>query len=166
MHDLDDYPDAKPVPGLVVYRYDSPLFFANVEDFKRRALASLDTRPEPVEWFLLNPEANVQIDITAVDALDELREELTRRGVVFAMARVKQDLRDDLDAAGFVDRLGEDHVFMTLPTAVQARLGQGPTRMAADHAARYVDLGCTRCQVDARSAIRRMMSRSPPIRLT
>jgi len=120
MHDMDDYPDAKPVPGLVVYRYDSPLFFANVEDFKRRALESVDAGPEPVEWFLLNAEANVQVDITAVDALVELLEELDRRGVVFAMARVKQELRDDLEAAGFVERVGEDRVFFTLPTAVQA----------------------------------------------
>jgi sulfate permease, SulP family len=120
MHDIDDYADAKQVPGLVVYRYDSPLFFANVEDFKRRALAAVDTAPEPVEWFLLNAEANVQVDITAVDALVELQEELTRRGVAFAMARVKQDLRDDLVAAGFVERMGEDRIFFTLPTAVQA----------------------------------------------
>jgi SulP family sulfate permease len=120
MHDIDDYPDAKQVPGLVVYRYDSPLFFANVEDFKRRALAAVDTAPEPVEWFLLNAEANVQVDITAVDALVELQEELTRRGVEFAMARVKQDLRDDLVAAGFVERMDEDRIFFTLPTAVQA----------------------------------------------
>jgi MFS superfamily sulfate permease-like transporter len=120
MHDLDDYPDARPVQGLVVYRYDSPLFFANVEDFKRRALESLDLADTPTEWFLLNAEANVQVDITAIDALDELREELDRRGVVFAMARVKQDLQDDLRPSGFIERVGEDRVFMTLPTAVQA----------------------------------------------
>jgi SulP family sulfate permease len=120
MHDVDDYPDARPVQGLVVYRYDSPLFFANVEDFKRRALASLDQADTPTEWFLLNAEANVQVDITAIDALDELREALDRRGVVFAMARVKQDLQDDLRPSGFIDRVGEDRVFMTLPTAVQA----------------------------------------------
>ena len=93
-------------PGLVVYRYDSPLFFANVEDFKRRALASVDRADTPAEWFLLNAEANVQVDITAIDALDELREELDRRGIVFAMARVKQDLHDDLRPSGFVDRVG------------------------------------------------------------
>ena len=100
MHDIDDYPDARPVQGLVVYRYDSPLFFANVEDFKRRALASLDSADTPTEWFLLNAEANVQVDITAIDALEELRQELDRRGIVFAMARVKQDLRDDLQPSG------------------------------------------------------------------
>jgi MFS superfamily sulfate permease-like transporter len=120
MHDMDDYPDAEPVQGLVVYRYDSPLFFANVEDFKRRALASVDAADSPTEWFLLNAEANVQVDVTAIDALEELRQELAHRGIVFAMARVKQDLRDDLQAFDFVDRVGEDRVFMTLPTAVQA----------------------------------------------
>ena len=120
MHDIDDYPDARSVQGLVVYRYDSPLFFANVEDFTRRALASIDDAESPVEWFLLNAEANVQVDITALDALDELRQEVTRRGIVFALARVKQDLREDLWASGLVQRVGEDRIFMTLPTAVQA----------------------------------------------
>ncbi|NIK59226.1 SulP family inorganic anion transporter [Kribbella shirazensis] len=120
MHDIDDYPDARAVPGLVVYRYDSPLFFANAEDFQRRALAAVDHAATPVRWLLLNAEANVEIDITAIDALDTLREELEARGIVLAMARVKQDLRDDLEAAGFLDRLGPDRVFYTLPTAVEA----------------------------------------------
>ena len=120
MHDVDDYPDAKPVEGLVVYRYDSPLLFANVEDFKRRALAALDSDGSRTQWFVLNTEANVQPDITAMDALEELRQELHRRGVVFAMARVKQDLHDDLQTYGFIDRVGADRIFLTLPTAVQA----------------------------------------------
>ena len=120
MHDIDDYADARPVPGLVVYRYDSPLFFANAENFHRRALAAVADAPTPVRWLLLNTEANVEVDITALDALDDLREELAARGIVLALARVKQDLRDDLEAAGFLDRLGKDRVFYTLPTAVQA----------------------------------------------
>lgn len=120
MHDVDDYPQAHPVPGLVVYRYDSPLFFANADNFRRRALAAVDSSPEPVRWLLLNTEANVEVDITAMDALDGLREELAGRGIVLALARVKQDLRDDLVAAGFLERLGEDRVYMTLPTAVEA----------------------------------------------
>jgi SulP family sulfate permease len=120
MHDVDDYPQAHEVPGLVVYRYDSPLFFANAEDFRRRAMAAIDSSSEPVRWLLLNTEANVEVDITAVDALDALREELAGRGIVLALARVKQDLRDDLVAAGFLERLGADRVYMTLPTAVEA----------------------------------------------
>ncbi len=120
MHDIEDYPLAESVPGLVVYRYDAPLCFANAQDFRQRALAAVDQNGEQVEWFVLNAEANVEVDLTALDALDQLREELSRRGVVFAMARVKQDLRDALAAAGLLAKIGEDRVFPTLPTAVDA----------------------------------------------
>lgn len=120
MHDVDDYPQARTVPGLLVYRYDSPLFFANAENFRRRALAAVDEQTEPVRWFVLNTEANVEVDITALDAVDELRRELTHRGVVFALARVKQDLLDDLEAYGLVDSVGTERIFPTLPTAVAA----------------------------------------------
>jgi sulfate permease, SulP family len=120
MHDVDDYPEAKLEPGLLVYRYDAPLFFANAENFRERAMASVNDYPGQVEWFLLNAEANVEVDLTALDALDQLRTELERRGIKFAMARVKQDLRDELEAAGLVDKIGEDNIFPTLPTAVEA----------------------------------------------
>ncbi|HEX5906254.1 MAG TPA: sulfate permease [Propionibacteriaceae bacterium] len=120
MHDVDDYDTGRQVPGLLVYRYDAPLFFANAEDFKRRALASVDGADPPVEWFLLNAEANTEVDLTAVDALEEVRRTLAERGIVFALARVKFELREILTSAGFVDRIGEDRVFMTLPTAVSA----------------------------------------------
>lgn len=121
MHDLDDYPDARPVPGLVVYRYDAPLCFANAEDFRRSALGALDSNgPDPPRWFLLNAEANVELDSTAAAAMDALISELRRRGIEFALARVKQDLRDVLRTAGLLDRIGPDRVFMTLPTAIAA----------------------------------------------
>ncbi|MFI7707571.1 sulfate permease [Nonomuraea sp. NPDC049480] len=120
MHDVDDYPDARTIPGLVVYRYDSPLFFANAQDFRRRALAAVDEHEGPVSWFVLNAEANVEVDTTALDAVESLRAELARRGVVFAMARVKQDLRTSLDAFGLAEAIGEDFLFPTLPTAVAA----------------------------------------------
>ena len=92
MHDVEDYPSAEVIPGLLVYRYDSPLFFANAEDFRERALRSVDEASEPVRWFLLNAEANVDLDVTGADALEQLRAELERRGIVFAMARVKEEL--------------------------------------------------------------------------
>ncbi|WP_369265692.1 SulP family inorganic anion transporter [Streptomyces sp. R35] len=120
MHDVDDYPQAHTVPGLLVYRYDSPLFFANADDFKRRALAAVDQHEGPVEWFVLNTEAIVEVDITALDAVDALRQEFGRRHIVFALARVKQDLLDDLDAFGLTGTIGADRIFPTLPTAVAA----------------------------------------------
>ncbi|MFF0545768.1 SulP family inorganic anion transporter [Nocardia thailandica] len=124
MHDVDDYPAAKPVPGLVIYRYDAPLCFANAEDFRRRALDavrwSADHGGEPVRWFVLNAEANVEVDLTALDAVEQVRAELAARGIVFAMARVKNDLRDDLDASGLTERIGADRLYPTLPTAIAA----------------------------------------------
>ncbi len=124
MHDIEDYPIARQIPGLVVYRYDAPLFFANADDFRQRAIAALDSADEEVEWFLLNFEANVQIDVTAVDALDQLYEELERREVVLALARVKHKTRTELEKAGFVQRVGEGRVFATLPTAVSAYISE------------------------------------------
>lgn len=120
MHDVDDYPEASTIPGLLVYRYDAPLCFANADDFRRRALAAVEQSPTPVRWFVLNAEANVEVDLTALDALERLRLECDRRGIVFAMARVKQDLRDAMEAAGILDTIGQDRLYMTLPTAVAA----------------------------------------------
>ena len=106
MHDVDDYPAARVVPGLLVYRYDSPLFFANAEDFLARARAAVTACEPPVRWFLLNTEAIVEVDITAVDALESLRHELVGSGIVLALARVKQDLLDELVAYGLTESIG------------------------------------------------------------
>ncbi|WP_372729884.1 SulP family inorganic anion transporter [Nocardioides sp.] len=120
MHDVADFADAAVVPGLMIYRYDSPLFFANAEDFRERALASVAASSTPVEWFVLNTEAMVTVDITALDALESLRAELTGRGIVFGLARVKQDLLAELRPSGLVERIGPDRIFPSLRTAVQA----------------------------------------------
>ena len=122
MHDVDDYPHARQVPGLVVYRYDSPLFFANAQDFVVRALEAIEDAETKPEWFLLNAEANVDVDLTSVDALEQLRETLAERGIEFAMARVKYETQTDLAAAGFTEKLGTERIFATLPTAVEAYL--------------------------------------------
>jgi MFS superfamily sulfate permease-like transporter len=120
MHDIDDYPSAQVVPGLMIYRYDSPLFFANAEDFRLRALASVDEAETPVRWFVLNAEAVSEVDITAVDALEELRKELERRGITVGIARMKQELREDLASTPFLQHVPADRIFATLPTTVEA----------------------------------------------
>ncbi|MEU9938969.1 SulP family inorganic anion transporter [Streptomyces lavendulae] len=118
MHDIDDYPTARTIPGLLIYRYDSPLFFANAEDFRRRAVAAVDEQDGPVHWFVLNTEANVEVDITALDAVEALRSELVQRDIVFAFARVKQELREPLDAYGLTAEVGANRIYPTLPTAI------------------------------------------------
>jgi len=120
MHDVDDYPDAHIIPGLVVYRYDAPLFFANAENFRSRAIAAADQPPDPVRWFVLNVEANVEVDFTALEAVDAVREEITSRGGVFVLARVKQDLLVRLQSFGLAEKIGAERMFPTLPTALEA----------------------------------------------
>jgi high affinity sulfate transporter 1 len=122
MHDIDDYPQARTVPGLVVYRYDAPLFFANAENFRRRALAAARTGDPsgPARWLVLNVEANVEVDFTALEAVDQLRQELARDDTVLALARVKQDLLVRLRAFGLTRTIGPGLLFPTLPAAVAA----------------------------------------------
>ena len=120
LHDIDDWEGAKTIPGLVIYRYDAPLCFANAANFKQRSLDAVESEVTPVEWFVLNMEANVEIDITAIDMLVELREELTAKNITFAMARVKQDLYLELERAGFLTGITAEHIYPTLPTAIDA----------------------------------------------
>ncbi len=127
MHDVADYPDAQTLPGLIVYRYDAPLFFANVADLQRRALLVVDQEnrafpDSPARWFILNVEANVEVDITAADGLRELHGDLAERGVRLGLARVKHDLYEPLSRAGLTELIGADMLFPTLPVAEQAYL--------------------------------------------
>jgi MFS superfamily sulfate permease-like transporter len=119
-HDVDDYPDARELPGLVVFRYDSPLFFANAEDFVEKCEDAIEDAPTAVRWFLLNVEANVEVDITGLDAMEQVRAACERQGIVFALTRVKNDLRIPLERHGIAERIGDELIFPTLPTAVAA----------------------------------------------
>ena len=119
-HDIDDWEGATTVPGLVIYRYDAPLCFANAENFKQRSLEAIEAETVPVEWLILNMEANVEIDITAIDMLFELKNELAARNITFAMARVKQDLYLELKRAGFIEHISAEHIYPTLRRAIAA----------------------------------------------
>ena len=120
LHDVEDYPDAEQIAGLLVFRYDAPLCFANAHDFRSRVLAAVDAQAQPVAWLLLNAEAIVELDTTAVDALRQLAGDLARRNVLFAMARVKQDLRRQLVRGELMDIIDEERIYPTLPVAVEA----------------------------------------------
>ncbi|WP_306466970.1 SulP family inorganic anion transporter [Thermoleptolyngbya sichuanensis] len=118
LHDIDDWPGATTIPGLVIYRYDAPLCFANAEDFKQRALGAIAAERVPVEWFVLNTEAIAEIDITAADMLSEFCDELASRHITFALARVKQDLYAQLRRSGLLEKIGTDQIYLTLHTAI------------------------------------------------
>ncbi len=126
LHDIADWEGATTIPGLVIYRYDAPLCFANAEDFKCRALSAIAAEVVPVEWFILNTEAIVEIDITAADILADLIDELTDRNITFGMARVKQDLYKQLVRSRILKKMHPDGIYLTLHTAIdsfEARFG-------------------------------------------
>lgn len=118
MHDVDDYPDAEQVPGLVVYRYDAPLFFANSNDFYSQVMTAADTTG--CRWLILNVEANVEVDSTGLDVLVQIHDDLAARGIRLVLARVKNDLRIRMARYGVVDVIGTANMYPTLPTAVEA----------------------------------------------
>lgn len=119
-HDIDDYPTAVQVPGLLIFRYDSPLFFANAEDFSRRCRAAIDSADPSPRWFVLNMEGITEVDITGLDALEDVREHCSKRGIVMALDHVKSEVWSDLERHGVGARIGRHRIFPTHPTAVAA----------------------------------------------
>jgi SulP family sulfate permease len=134
MHDIGEYPTAEQVEGLLVFRYDSPLFFANAENFRMRVLEAVDDNVEAglaVNAVLLNCEATIDVDSTAAEALQLLVGELHGRGIEVSLARVHVELAELLERAGILDLVGQENVYPTLPTAVagyeaRRRGGSGP----------------------------------------
>jgi MFS superfamily sulfate permease-like transporter len=120
MHDIDDFKDAHEEPGLLIFRYDSPLFFANAQHFLEQARARITERRAGLEWFALQCEAIIEIDSTGVDALLDLQEELARIDVRFVLVRAKSELRERLARTPLLQRVGSEHVYPTLPTLVEA----------------------------------------------
>ena len=117
-HDVDDYPQASQIPGLVVFRFDSPLFFANAETFVDACHEAVRRASPHARWLLINMEGNTEVDITGLDGLEDVREWCEREGIVLALVRVKRDLLDDLVRHGVASRIGLGRIYPTLPGAV------------------------------------------------
>jgi high affinity sulfate transporter 1 len=119
-HDLTYYPQARQIPGLVLYRFDAPLFFANADVFADRIRDRIDLSDPPARWVVVAAEPMTDIDTTAADVLAELHEELAARGIVLAFAELKDFVRARLIQYGTLERLGELRTFPTIGTAVDA----------------------------------------------
>ncbi len=109
---------AEPLPGLLVYRFDGPLFFANGEYFRERVRHAIQANPGEETGVVLDMEGIGSIDTTAVDHLSELLDELDAGGIVVSLARPNHKVLDLLTRAGVVERLGPDHIFPTINAAV------------------------------------------------
>lgn len=115
--DVDD-DRAEPLRGLLVYRFDGPLFFANGEYYLKRVRAALEDNPGPETTVVLDMEGVGSVDTTAVDYLGDLVTELEAGGIVVGLARANHDVLELLTKAGLIARLGSDRVFPTINAAV------------------------------------------------
>ena len=122
-HDVERHPEAEQVPGLLIYRFDAPLFFANADHFARQVRRHLAARGEPVRWLLLAGEPITDVDTTGAETLAQLHDELAQQGTRLAFAEVKGPVKDHLRAYGLYDHFGGDAVFFpTLGAAIKAYL--------------------------------------------
>jgi len=121
-HDITRYPAARRIPGLVLFRWDAPLFFANAEFFKQRVLDAVAESPTPVRWFVVAAEPVTSVDVTAADELSELDDALGAMGIELRFAELKDPVKDKLKRFGLFARFGDEDFFPTIEEAVSRYL--------------------------------------------
>jgi len=117
-HDLAYYPDARQVPGLILYRFDAPLFFANADVFRDRIKARIATADAPVRWVVVAAEPITDVDTTAAAMLDRLHADLAAAGITLAFTELKDPVRARLRRYGALERVPDELIFPTVGTAV------------------------------------------------
>ena len=126
------HPSARVTPGVVVYRLDDRLFFANARYVKGRVREAVRGAPEPAHWLVFDAESLTHVDSTGTEALGQLTAELSRDDVGLVVARMRPYVQESLDAAGVAKTIGEERFFPTVRAAVdycskQSGAGQSST---------------------------------------
>ena len=121
-HDITRYPRARQIPGLVLFRWDAPLFFANAELFKTRILEAAGASPTRVHQVVVAAEPVTSVDVTAADMLQELVEILQASEMKLCFAELKDPVKDKLRRFGLFARIGEDSFYPTIDAAVSGYL--------------------------------------------
>jgi MFS superfamily sulfate permease-like transporter len=118
-HDLRSYPDAEAFPGLVVFRFDAPLFFANARTFREQVRKLASSEPPPT-WIIVAAEPITDVDTTAADMLEELDEALNARGTSLVFAELKDPVRRKIERYELTRTIDPRHFFPTLDAAIAA----------------------------------------------
>jgi high affinity sulfate transporter 1 len=121
-HDIKRYPAARRIPGLVLFRWDAPLFFANAELFHQRVLDAIAESPTPVRRIIVTAEPVTSIDVTSADMLGELEHTLTESGIELRFAEMKDPVKDKLRRFEIFERFGAANFYPTIGSAVDAYL--------------------------------------------
>ncbi len=118
-HDVSSYPEAELLPGLVVFRFDAPLFFANTRTFREQVVKLASTDPPPV-WIVIAAEPITDVDTTAADMLEDLDEALNARGVSLVFAEMKDPVREKIERYELTRTIDPNHFYPTLESAIAA----------------------------------------------
>lgn len=121
-HDITRYPHAKRIPGLILFRWDAPLFFANASTFRDHVMEAVEKAPSKVNWVVIAAEPVTDIDTTAADVLLELDKDLQDRGIEICFAEMKDRVKDHLKRYEAYQTLGAHNFFPTLGQAVDKYL--------------------------------------------
>jgi len=130
-HDIHSYPDARHLPGLVIYRFDAPLFFANAKTFRDEVSRLAKSEPKPT-WIVIAAEPVTDVDTTASDVLEELDEALNADGISLVFAELKDPVRRKIERYGLTRTIDPRHFFPTIESAVAAFRLQTGAEWTAD----------------------------------
>ena len=122
-HDVHTHPEALHLPGLVIYRFDGPLFFANATTFRDEIRRMARTDPPP-KWILIAAEPMTDVDTTASDVLEELDEALNAEGISLVFAELKDPVQSKIERYGLTRTIDPRHFFPTIESAVAAFRGE------------------------------------------
>jgi len=134
-HDIHSHPEARHLPGLVIYRFDAPLFFANAKTFRDEVRRLAKGEPKP-SWILIAAEPVTDVDTTASDVLEDLDETLNAEGISLVFAELKGPVRAKIERYGLTRTIDPRHFFPTIESAIAAfRDETGAQWTAADRPA-------------------------------
>jgi MFS superfamily sulfate permease-like transporter len=123
-HDITRYPEARLVPGLVLFRWDAPLFFANAELFHQRVLEAVAASPTPARRIIVAAEPVTSIDVTSADMLADLEQTLRASCIELRFAEMKDPVKDKLKRFELLERFGAASFHPTVGAAVDAYLDE------------------------------------------
>ncbi|SIT35758.1 Sulfate transporter [Paraburkholderia ribeironis] len=126
-HDIERYPQATRIPGLLLFRWDAPLFFANAEFFQECLLEAVDQSPTPVRRIVVAAEPVTSVDVTSADMLRELIRMLRERDIALHFAELKDPVRDKLKRFELTELIGDERFHPTVGSAVEDYLGASGT---------------------------------------
>jgi MFS superfamily sulfate permease-like transporter len=131
--DVSLHPSARVTPGVVVYRLDDRVFFANARYVKGRVREAIRAAPQPVSWLVFDAGAVTHIDSTGLEALSELTEDLRRDGITLVVARLRTRMAEEAELSSLIETIGEEHFYPSVRAAVDACAQVEPGTREADH---------------------------------